>query len=168
MRPERWSCPSRSVFSLPPGPGSGSNVIRFQGHRSRPADGSREASARRAPAPPADQLDGSTHGRRQSADQADRLHDRIEPQSRSPDPARRTRGCLPATPKQPRAVAALAHEGMGKRLPEWRRTVAPSSRKGVRGKPARRRRVGDTTAARGKRLPTPRRADARRRAGLPA
>ena len=45
-------------------------------------------------------------------------------------------------------MAALAHEGMGKRLPEWRRTVAPSARKGVRGKPARRRRVGDTTAAR--------------------
>ena len=87
-------------------------------------------------------------GRRQSADQADRPHDRIEPQSRSPDPARRTRGCLPATPEQSRAVAALAHEGMGKRLPEWRRTVAPSSRKGVRGKPAHRRRVGDTTAAR--------------------
>ena len=43
-------------------------------------------------------------------------------------------------------MAALA---LGKRLPEWRRTVAPSSRKGVRGKPARRRRVGDTTAARG-------------------
>ena len=45
-------------------------------------------------------------------------------------------------------MAALAHEEMGKRLPEWRRTVAPSSRKGVRGKPARRRRVGDTIAAR--------------------